>query len=216
MPTIKRAAVSKETLLDPKARVWREAEAVTLQLQPTPVGMQPSEYIRTTVEQASVGTVKQLEVRALHNGSELFVRLEWPDPDKDDDAPEPHLFADGAAVMFPFGEDAPLITMGSQAQPVNQWHWRADLEKPYNLTTAGLGTTYRTPESFIEAKAVWERGRWAVVLARAVETPDPDNHVPFRPGQAVKAAFCVWKGSQQERAGIKAYSPAWTEFTLEA
>ncbi len=216
MPTIRKAAVAKATLLDPKAGVWREAEAVKLQLQPTPVAMQPSKYIRETYDQSAVGAVRELEVRALHNGSEIFWRLEWPDPTRDDDVSEANRFADGVAVMFPFGEDAPLITMGSQAQPVNQWHWRADLEKPYNVTTAGLGTTYRTPESFIEARAVWEGGRWAVVLARPLKTPDPDNHVPFQPGQTVKAAFCVWEGSNQERAGLKSYTPLWTEFTLEA
>ena len=216
MPVVKRAAVDKSTLLDPKAGVWREAEAVTLQLQATPVAMQPSKYIREAFDQSAIGAVKRLEVRALHNGSYVFFRLEWPDPDKDDDVSEPNRFADGAAVMFPFGEDAPLITMGSQAQPVNQWLWRADLEKPYNVTTAGLGTTYRTPESFIEAGSVWERGRWAVVLARSLETPDPDNHVTFKPGGTIKAGFCVWEGSNQERAGLKAYSPNWTEFTLEA
>jgi DMSO reductase family type II enzyme heme b subunit len=215
MAVVKKIAATKEELLNPNAGTWQEAETVQLSLQPTPVAMQPSEYIRSTVKQEAVGAVKQLEVRALHNDSEVFFRLEWPDPRRDADVSEPQLFADGVAVMFPFGEDAPLITMGSQAQPVNQWHWRADLEKPYNVTTAGLGTTYRTPDAYIEARAVWEGGRWKVVLARPLKTPDPDNHVTFRPGQSIKAAFCVWEGSNQERAGLKSFTPAWTEFTLE-
>jgi DMSO reductase family type II enzyme heme b subunit len=216
MPIVRKTNETKVTLLNPKAGAWQSAEAVQVNLQPTPVGMQPSEYIQSTVAQADVGAIKTLNVRALHNQAELFFRLEWEDPNQDVDISDPSAFADGAAILFPFGSDAPLITMGSLDQPVNQWHWRADLQKPYNVTTAGLGTTYRTPQSFIEAGALWENGTWAVVFARPLQTPDPDNYLPFTVGQTIKAAFAVWQGSQKERAGLKSYSPTWTEFILEA
>jgi DMSO reductase family type II enzyme heme b subunit len=216
MPIAKKTNEAKAALLNPKAGTWQSAEAVQINLQPTPVGMQPSEYVQSTIAQSEVGATKTLNVRALHDQTELFFRLEWEDLQQDLDVTDPGAFADGAAILFPFGADAPLITMGSLDQPVNQWHWRADLQKPYNVTTAGLGTTYRTPQSFIEAGAIWENGKWALVLARPFQTTDPDNHVPFKVGQTIKAAFAVWQGSQKERAGLKSYSPAWTEFTLEA
>lgn len=216
MPVIMRAQADKTTLLDPAANPWSEAEATQLSLQPTPVGMQPSEYITSTVKQSEIGAIGQVEVRALTNGSQLFFRLAWQDPTQNADSDQPNRFADGAAILFPFGDDAPIVSMGNAQQPVNQWHWRADFPNPLNVTTAGLGTTYRTPESFVEAQARWGNGQWAVVLARPLETSDPDNHVAFSTSQPIKAAFCVWDGDNQERAGLKSYTPSWTQFTWEA
>lgn len=215
MPIIKRTTGAKDALLDPRHDVWEGAEATLLALQPTPVALQPSEYVQSTVQQEEVGAVKGLEVRALYDDLTLYFRLNWEDPRADEDTSDPSAFADGAAIMFPFGADAPLITMGSPAQPVNQWHWRADVAAPFNVTTAGLGTTYRTPASSLEAQGVWQAGRWFVVLARPLQTDDPDNQVPFQRGSTIKAAFCIWEGAARERAGLKAYSPQWTEFSLE-
>lgn len=216
MPVIKRANADKTTLLDPTTDLWRNADGVQLSLQPTPVGMQPSEYITSTVKQADIGAIDQVEVRALTNGGQLFFRLAWEDSTQNADSDEANRFADGAAILFPFGDDAPIVSMGNEQQPVNQWHWRADFSTPFNVTTAGLGTTYRTPESFVEAQAHWQNGQWAVVLARPLETSDPDNHVPFSTDRPIKAAFCVWDGDNQERAGLKGYTPSWTEFSWEA
>lgn len=215
MPIAKKTNEAKTALLNPKASAWNMAEVARIDLQPTPVGMQPSEYIQSTMAQAVAAAVKQLDVHALHNGAELFFRLAWEDAQRDIDVSDPSAFADGAAIIFPFGADAPLVTMGSLDQPVNQWHWRADLQKPYNVTTAGLGTTHRTPQSFVEASAVWENGKWALVFARPLQTNDPDNHVPFKVGQTIKVGFAIWEGFHRERAGLKSYSPDWTEFTLE-
>lgn len=216
MPIVKKTVAQKNALLDPRHGAWDDAEYVSVTLQPTPVALQPSEYVQSTVRQEEVGAVQGLEVRSLHDGATLFFRLSWEDAQADADTSDPSAFADGAAIMFPFGADAPLITMGSSAQPVNQWHWRADAEAPFNVTTAGLGTTYRTPLTPLEAKGTWQAGGWSVVLARPLQTDDPQNHVPFQPGTTIKAAFCVWEGGAKERAGLKAFSPQWTEFSLEA
>jgi len=216
MPVIKRADADKATLLAPTAALWRQAQSASMSLQPTPVGMQPAEYITSTVKQSEVGAIAQVEVRALTNGAQLFFRLSWNDSTQNTDSDEANRFADGAAILFPFLDDAPIVTMGNEQQPVNQWHWRADFPTPLNVTTAGLGTTYRTPESFVEAQAQWANERWAVVLARALETSDPANHVPFSTDRPIKAAFCVWDGESQERAGLKGYTPSWTQFTWEA
>lgn len=216
MPEVKRAALSKELIMSTEGDHWSGADAIEITLLPTPVLMQPSEYIQNTVQQGDVGAIKSVDVRAVHDDASLYLRLEWADPDRSDDVSQPNLFPDGIAVMFPFGDDAPLITMGVEGFPVNQWHWQAGLERPHNVTTAGLGTSYRTPESFIEAKDDWQNGRWVVVLTRPLETSDPDNHVGFQIGQPFKAAFCVWEGGNKERAGVKSYSVQWTEYSWEA
>ena len=215
MPEVRRVNIDPEAIMDPDGNHWASADAIDISLQPTPVPMQPSEYIQSTLKQEDVGAVGAVNVRVLHDGNNLFLRLEWEDPTDNNDVSQPNLFADGAAVMFPFGEDAPLITMGNETAPVNQWHWQADLARPHNVTTAGLGTTYRTPQTFVESSAKWASQRWKVVLSRPLETADPDNHVLFQVGQPFKAAFCVWEGSNQERAGVKSFSVQWTEYSWE-
>jgi len=215
MPEVKRTDLPKDQVMMPDGAHWNSADKLDIQLQPTPVSMQPSEYIRSTLNQVDVGAIKSIQICALHDGSNMYLRLEWEDADKDDDVSQPNLFPDGAAVMFPFGADAPLITMGSESAPVNQWHWQAGLDQPYNVTTAGLATTYRTPESYVESQSLWADGRWKVVLSRPLQTGDSDNHVDFVVGQPFKAGFCVWEGSNSERAGVKAFTVQWTEFSWE-
>jgi DMSO reductase family type II enzyme heme b subunit len=40
--------------------------------------------------------------------------------------------------------------------------------------------------------------------------------VSLTPGTASKVAFAVWQGGNQERAGIKAFSPDWQELQIDA
>ncbi len=40
--------------------------------------------------------------------------------------------------------------------------------------------------------------------------------IQIAPGQTLRTTFAVWEGSNLERAGIKAFSPAWLELEIEA
>ncbi|MBK8309159.1 MAG: hypothetical protein IPL00_19200 [Gammaproteobacteria bacterium] len=56
-----------------------------------------------------------------------------------------------------------------------------------------------------------------VVIRRALQVQaDRMTGIQFTPGQVLRSAFAVWDGGNQERAGIKAFSPAWLDLKLEA
>ena len=126
-------------------------------------------------------------------------------------------FVDAAAVLFPVVPDAPLIGMGAEGKPVNAWLWRADWEQPKNVVAEGMGTTERRDDPALASKAKHQRKRWEVVISRSLDGKgSPAGTVRLEPGVTSKVAFAVWQGSNQERAGIKAFSPAWQELEIEA
>lgn len=73
-------------------------------------------------------------------------------------------------------------------------------------TAAGLGTLTAHPpaEVTVQAKGVWEKGRWRVILRRPLEGGGPVK----------KAAFAVWDGHAKDRDGQKSFS-VWNDLTLE-
>lgn len=110
---------------------------------------------------------KQLYVKSLNNGSEIFFHFEWRDETEDTTVADPPLFADGVALQVPFsGEVLPTpidpvtgepvidpvtglpevadIHMGDPDNPVNILFWRADFSKVQNATGAGEGTVQIT------------------------------------------------------------------------
>jgi DMSO reductase family type II enzyme heme b subunit len=161
--------------------------------------------------------IQRITVRAVHDGNTVSFLLEWEDAQADLSVTDTGTFPDAAALLFPIGEDAPLITMGAEGQPVEAWHWRADRPGRGICNVAnGLGTTRITSEDRVTANGVWEEGRWRVVLSRALQVPsDTGEAVQLRSGATGKVAFSVWEGSNGERGGLKSFSPEWHSFTLE-
>ena len=69
----------------------------------------------------------------------------------------------------------------------------------------------------LSARSTHQDGRWSVVIRRALQVQaDPMTAIQFTPGQVLRSAFAVWEGGNQERAGIKAFSPAWLDLKLGA
>jgi steroid C-25 hydroxylase gamma subunit len=213
----KKVRATKETLLEPAASVWAGAEQVHLAMMPTPLAMQPSTYVQASWKGQPYGVLRSVKAASLHNREEIFFRLEWEDPSKND-AMTDSTFADGAALLFPMGSDAPILQMGDTQHPVNAWHWRADLNGPgRNNVAHGLGTTRLTEKSAIICRASWDRGAWRVVFGRPLVVPDQiDEAVQFKPGQEVLFGVAIWQGQNRERAGIKAFSQMWRRMTIEA
>lgn len=203
---------------DPSASAWQGARSEKVALGPTPLGLQPSPYIQTRWEGKRYGQTGSVDVRALSNGSEIFIRLSWSDATEDREPRGNESFPDGAALAFPVNDDAPLITMGSKEQPVNAWLWRANLESEsaLNMIATGIGTSFTTAASTVRCKGIWKEGRWAVVFSRAFGVPEAaGGGTQFASGEPVKYGVAVWNGSNGERAGIKAYSQAWKSLKLE-
>jgi steroid C-25 hydroxylase gamma subunit len=213
----KKVTATQPILLDPAAAQWSSAEPLTLALMPTPLASQPSLYIRAVWKEHPYGKIHAVRVSALNNGTEIFFRLEWNDPEKNDTVTDT-TFADAAALLFPMGSDAPLQTMGDQQHPVNAWHWRADLgEHGRNNVARGLGSTVLSAKSHIVCRASWDKGKWRLVINRPLSVPDQaDEAVQLKPGQETRFAVAVWEGQNGERAGIKAFSQNWRPLTIEA
>ncbi len=158
-----------------------------------------------------------VEVRAVHDGEQVSFLLSWDDPDRDAEPPVDDRFPDGAALLFPLADGAPLVTMGAEGKPVNAWHWRADRpDHARNNVSVGLGTTRVTADTSITTAALWDHGRWRVVFRRALQTKAPSGEaIQMQPGETLSVAFAVWEGSNGERGGLKSFSPAWHSLTLE-
>ncbi len=211
-----RIDASTEALLDPAGLSWRSPPEVALALTPTPIAAQPSAYVIAKWSGLGYGAVGAVRVRAAHNGEALFFHLTWDDETADDRIGDTDRFADAAAVLFPLNGDAPIANMGLEGQPVNAWYWRPDLERPLNVTAQGPGTTVRhQDDGFLEAAAQHGSGHWSVVVARPFAARGA-NAVVLAPGQAAKVGFAVWQGANQERGGLKAFTPEWQPLEIEA
>lgn len=211
---VKKIQIPSETLLDPDAPAWEEVTLEEVSLQPTPIAFIPSTYVRETVKEAEIGKVKAIDVKTMHNGKEIFFRLEWEDKTHNTETVGPNFFADGVGLMFALRPNS-IILMGSVGLPVDLWYWRPDLDKPQNFMADGLGTSRITKEGHIFARAQWENSRWKVVLSRTMKMVEKFELIQFKPGEAVKVGFAVWEGSNRERGGVKSYSFDWTELLLE-
>lgn len=118
----------------------------------------------------------ELEVRALHDGQTLALRLTWLDGTRDDVAVRPQDFPDMASVALYRGSPEPFLGMGGAKQAVDFWLWNAvtartaDLDAVYpNLIVDtypfekaggqdGPPALARQPEEFLTARAVGNRG----------------------------------------------------------
>lgn len=214
---VKKVALDSKALLDPASPEWEKVAVETISMGGTPLAGQPSRYIRTVWADRSIGAVRFLNVRGVHNGQDLLLRLEWKDESRDEDFLS-RGFPDGAAVLFPLNGDAPLATMGSEEAPVNAWFWRADQpEAARNVQASGIGSVEDTEKSRIAARSQWKDGTWCVVLSRPLAVADQKGEaVELTAGSSTKVAFAVWEGSSGERAGVKAFSNQWRELSLES
>lgn len=213
----KKLSVGAQEFAEPTSPLWRGARGESVELTGVPLGLQPSAYIAASRQDRPVGRVTRLRVRSLHNGREIAFHLEWEDPEQDVEIRDNDVFPDGAALLFPIKEDAPLLTMGAEEAPVNAWHWRADRpdHARSNMAT-GLGTSRVTDEGAIATAADYRDDHWRIVFRRALKVSAARGEaVQMAVGDTLKLAFAVWEGANGERAGLKSFSPSWHPVTLE-
>jgi hypothetical protein len=70
--------------------------------------------------------IKAVTARALHNGEQLALMVEWSDDSQNDQAFRVQDFRDGVAVQYAHAEGQPFFCMGQLGGNVNIWHWKAD------------------------------------------------------------------------------------------
>jgi DMSO reductase family type II enzyme heme b subunit len=97
------------------------------------------------------GRALTLTVRAVHDGTDLYVLVEWSDSTPDRSLGRTQDFSDAAAVEFPESgtTQVPAFCMGDPAAGVNIWHWRAawqaDVER-----AAGPAVARRYPDGVVD------------------------------------------------------------------
>jgi DMSO reductase family type II enzyme heme b subunit len=106
-------------IADPAAAVWKSARAVKVAMLPQSV----------TPPHATEPAVKELSVRAVHNGGWIAFLVEWRDPTLSDELVVDR-FGDQVAVQLPVDTKAapPSPMMGNPGGRVNIMQWRAALQ----------------------------------------------------------------------------------------
>ncbi len=217
------AVYVEQVPLDPTADFWAQAEKTEIPL------------IAQNIVYPMTGDVGQRVLRvaaAVDSSGTLAFYLEWDDPTMDVPVPGGlDVYPDKVAMQFPVNQGAmPYICMGTQEEPVSIVLWSA----PDKVETLVAGSAYgmkqeerealglhSVPTSPIErlppeyqvwkGKAVYEDGKWKVVLYRPLAVHAP--MVPdFTYGAKTSIAFALWQGSNHETGGMKTTS-AW--FTVE-
>ncbi len=172
---------------DPNAAVWSSAIPATFP-------MSPQVHWQDRIQEA---TVKDLTVRALHDGTQVAVLLEYADPTEDPD--------DAAALEFMVGDNKAHFAHGQpmaqvEGGPVNIWFWKNKEGKAVDMNAKGFGTLKAQDHQDVKAKGNYSNGTWKVVFSRSLSTDHPDEDAQVTPGEFFNIAFAVWDG-QKDAAG---------------
>ena len=196
--------------LDPNNPVWNQTDAAVFDLKHL-------DAQETGCGFADGYEERLLQVKGVHDGTNIYFRFEWDDPNESVLVNDTNRYADGIALQIPVGAEGnrnTTIQMGSQNNPVNILFWRADLAQPQNIVAGGIGTVQPSPDGQnLVHSQIWANGRWTVIMGRPMNAAS-DNQVQFNGGGRYGAVFGNWEGSDFERNGHKAISQ-WINMDLE-
>ncbi|MBI4596263.1 MAG: c-type cytochrome [Candidatus Tectomicrobia bacterium] len=120
--------VNKEIPLNPQDKIWTNTKVFEIPLMLL--------WQRQKVAEA-------ISVRALQNGKNIAILLEWEDAVVNSRFIRPEDFTDAVALQFALTELQGHFSMGSKEEPVNIWQWRLDremdLEKFHDVEDAHRG-----------------------------------------------------------------------------
>ncbi|MGZ8373287.1 MAG: ethylbenzene dehydrogenase-related protein [Nitrospira sp.] len=187
---------------DPSAAVWNSAPPATFP-------MSPQVHWQNRIQEV---TVKDVIVRALHDGTQVAVLVEYTDPTQDPD--------DAAALEFMVGDKKAHFAHGQpmlqvEGGPVNIWFWKNKTGKAIDMSAKGFGTLKSQEHQDVTAKGVYSNGTWKVVFSRKLLTGHADEDVQITAGQFMSISFAVWDGRKDavgelvEKGSQKAVSSWW-------
>lgn len=187
---------------DPSAAVWSSAPPATFP-------MSPQVHWQNRIQEV---TVKDVIVRALHDGTQVAVLVEYSDPTQDPD--------DAAALEFMVGDKKAHFAHGQpmlqvEGGPVNIWFWKNKTGKAIDMSAKGFGTLKPQEHQDVTAKGVYSNGTWKVVFSRKLLTGHADEDVQITAGQFMSISFAVWDGRKDavgelvEKGSQKAVSSWW-------
>ena len=134
-------------------------------------------------------------------------------------------FRDAVALQFPVklreGTRKPHFMRGNSSQAVHLWVWKADLDSQGEraVEEANARGWKQQPKAQaqeqqqIDSNAVWDQGRWSVVMKRPRITEDK-NDVQFVAGKFIPMSMNAWDGSNGEHGLIMSLS-SWHYVILE-
>ncbi|MFQ6003783.1 MAG: ethylbenzene dehydrogenase-related protein, partial [Candidatus Zixiibacteriota bacterium] len=111
----------------PDAGVWRDVLGVNLHMMPL--------WWRDDRPEI-------LNVKALHDGKELALRLMWADETHDHTAIRIQDFRDAAALEFSLEKDPPFFGMGEKGRFVNIWMWKSERQADLEPTFQDIDKVY--------------------------------------------------------------------------
>lgn len=187
---------------DPTAAAWSTAPPATFP-------MSPQVHWQNRIQEV---TVKDVIVRALHDGKQVAILLEYADPSQDPD--------DAAALEFMVGDKKAHFAHGQPMMqvdggPVNIWFWKNKTDKAVDMNAKGFGTLKAQEHQDVKAKGAYANGTWKVVFSRDLSTGHAEEDVQITPGQFISIAFAVWDGRKDgagelvEKGSQKAVSSWW-------
>jgi complex iron-sulfur molybdoenzyme family reductase subunit gamma len=200
---------SIKNYLTPGAAHWARVPAAQIDMMPTPLPMQPTEYIRVSWANKQYGQTQKLEVASVHDGETWALRATWPGS-----GPGERDFPDALAIALPVRNNPVLALMGAKDAPIHYLRWSAKEEGVLSLLATGIGLSAPGPDIKRTAQAVASGANWQLVITRAMGTGK--DIAPLTAGKSTGVGFALWRGTNDERAGIKAFSIDWTELELEA
>jgi len=178
-----RAVMIKDALPvdDPNAAAWNTAPQAQFPLS-------PQVHWQNRIQEV---TVKDLKVRALNDGKQVAVLLEYADPTEDP--------ADAAALEFMVGDKKAHFAHGQpmaqvEGGPVNIWFWRNKDGKGVDMSAMGFGTLKAQTHQDVTAKGAYSNGMWKVIFSRNLTTDHPNEDMQLKPGEFINIAFAVWDG----------------------
>ena len=195
--------------LSPASAHWARVHTEQIKLMPTPLQMQPTEYIRNSWANKPYGQTQKIDVASVHDGEMWALRATWTGsgPDVTD-------FPDAFAVALPVRNSPVLALMGAKDAPIHYLRWSAGKEGLISLMAMGIGLSQPGAKVKQAAQAVAVGPTWQLVIARALGTGK--DIAPLAAGKKTGVGFALWRGGNDERAGTKAFSIDWTELELES
>ena len=199
-----RAVLAKGALPtdDPNAAIWNTAPQASFP-------MSPQVHWQNRIQEV---TVKDVKVRALHDGNQVAFLLEYADPTEDPD--------DAAALEFMVGDKKAHFAHGQpmmqvEGGPVNIWYWKNKDKKGVDMNAMGFGTLKVQPHQDVKASGAYSSGTWKIVFSRPLATEHAEEDTQIIPGNFINVAFAVWDGRKDgsgelvEKGSQKAVSSWW-------
>lgn len=169
--TIPVARVRGALPTDPMDPAWERIESVRVPLNP----LWPEPY-----------PIPAVAVRALHNGREIALLLQWRDEIFDGAPVRVEDFQDAAALQFSLTGNFPFLGMGDVQNPVNLWQWKAGWQQAVDGARPDVETVHPNlhvdmyPDPLMQATYRTAEAAGNLLAARTLKSPVEDaNAVGF-------------------------------------